>query len=72
MSQSWMVIKARKIALYANRVWGNEKLAMIAERFNCKAHSSVSKTVSEIEAQIQNNKALRKVLDSIYERLKIN
>lgn len=45
--------EARKIAIYGSRVWAKEKLSKIADYYHCQNHSSISKTVKNIQVKIE-------------------
>jgi chromosomal replication initiation ATPase DnaA len=50
----------RKIAMYAYRSWSGKKLSEILEKFNCKAHSTISNAVFEIKKRLEKETKLRK------------
>jgi REP element-mobilizing transposase RayT len=55
---------SRKIAIYACRVWGSEKLSIIAERYHC-THTNISNIVREIGQRILVDKRLALVIEQL-------
>jgi hypothetical protein len=58
--------EARKVAIYGSRMWNTAKLSLIAERYGCKNHSSISNTVKRMELAIKTDQKLARLLKEIY------
>lgn len=63
------IAKARRIVIYLSRQIIPNSMTMIAQSLNMKDHSAVSKAISTINKEIQENPSLKLLIDEIKNKL---
>ena len=60
---------ARKVSMYGCRFWAQEKLNVIAKKFNCCNLSSIGNTVREVENRIKKDNSFSAVVKGVKNKL---